>query len=50
MKIGLIDLLYKKMTSLIAYFAAVAKYNLTRKDLELPENFAQVATLYKCQR
>ena len=45
-----IDFLYKKITSLIAYFATVAKYNLARKNLEPPEYFAQVATLYKRQR
>ena len=27
-----IDLLYKKITSMIAYLAAVAKYNLARKE------------------
>ena len=27
-----IDLLYKKITSMIAYFAAAAKYNLARKE------------------
>ena len=27
-----IDLLYKKITSMIAYFAVETKYNLTRKE------------------
>ena len=35
---------------MIPYFAAAAKYNLGVKNLELPEYFAQVATLYKRQR
>ena len=45
-----IELLYKKITCMIAYFAAEAKYNLARKELEPPENFAQVATIYKRPR
>ena len=36
----------KKITYRIAYFAAVGKYNLARKEFRA-ENYAQVATLYK---
>ena len=39
-----IDLLYKKITYMIVYFAAAAKYNLAHKELEPPENFTQVTT------
>ena len=35
-----IDLLYKKITSLIAYFAAVTKYNLVRKEFRATRKFS----------
>ena len=34
-----IDLLYKKVTSMIAYFAAVAKYNLVCKEFRAAKIF-----------
>ena len=34
-----IDLLYKKITSMIAYFAAAAKYNLARKEFRAVRKF-----------
>ena len=34
-----VDLLYKKITSLIAYFAAVTKYNLARKEFRAARKF-----------
>ena len=47
MKIGMktmlpdvsIDLLYKKITSTIVYFAAAAKYNLARKEFRAARIF-----------
>ena len=34
-----IDLLYKKITCMIAYFAAEAKYNLARKEFRAARKF-----------
>ena len=34
-----IDLLYKKITSMIAYFAAEAKYNLAHKEFRAARIF-----------
>ena len=34
-----VDLLYKKITCMIVYFAAVAKYNLARKEFRAARNF-----------
>ena len=34
-----IDLLYKKITSLIAYFAAVAEYNPAHTEFRATRNF-----------
>ena len=34
-----IDLLYKKITSIIAYFAAVAKYNPVLKEFRAAKKF-----------
>ena len=34
-----IDLLYQKITSVIAYLAAVAQYNLARKDFRAVRKF-----------
>ena len=47
MKIGLkimllgvsVDLLYKKVTSVMAYFAAAAKYNLAHKKFRATKKF-----------
>ena len=47
MKIGLktmlldvhMDLLYQRITFMIAYFAAVAMYNLARKDFRAAKKF-----------
>ena len=38
-----IDLLCKKITSMITYFAVIATYNLPRKNLKPPESFVQGA-------
>ena len=42
-----IDLLYKKITSMITYFAVVAMYNLVHKEFRATREFCE-GGLYKC--